>query len=116
MSHTRFNELKSFKGQRYTVEDDHKISEAYVFEFKFETKKHRLRNAPKNSGAPVGTEYHWLIGRAYLPQRVATQTGNLHCTVQYVVKEDANTYTTRMEGRKYKVYWRINPSGRTPGA
>lgn len=27
----------------------------------YQTKKLRARNAPKGSGAPVGTEYHWLI-------------------------------------------------------
>ena len=27
----------------------------------YQTNKRRARNAPKGSGAPVGTEYHWLI-------------------------------------------------------
>lgn len=27
----------------------------------YQTTKRRARNAPKGSGAPVGTEYHWLI-------------------------------------------------------
>ena len=29
---------------------------------KFEARKHRQRHAPEGSGAPAGTEYHWLIG------------------------------------------------------
>ena len=31
-------------------------------QIKFEARKHRQRHAPEGSGAPVGTEYHWLIG------------------------------------------------------
>ncbi|KAI6044004.1 hypothetical protein EDC04DRAFT_501655 [Pisolithus marmoratus] len=99
-SYTRFDELKSFKGQRYSgmaIGGTHRWTydggqwvetkeEPDLWKVKFEAKKHRNRNAPKGSGAPVGTQYHWLI-----------------VAHQYVVKEDANTYSTRMEGHKYKL-------------
>lgn len=99
-SYTRFDELKSFKGQRYSgmaIGGTHRWTydsgqwvetkeEPDLWKIKFEAKKHRNRTAPKGSGAPVGTEYHWLI-----------------VAHQHVVKEDANTYSTRMEGHKYKL-------------
>ncbi|KAH7887008.1 hypothetical protein F5I97DRAFT_1872293 [Phlebopus sp. FC_14] len=98
--HARFNELKSFKGKPYSGmaiggthhwtydsgQWDETKEEPDLWKIKFEAKKRRDRSAPKGSGAPVGTEYHWLI-----------------VAHQYVVKEDANTYSTRMEGRKYKL-------------
>ncbi|KAJ5397001.1 hypothetical protein N7509_005114 [Penicillium cosmopolitanum] len=52
----------------------------------YQTKKLRARNAPKGSGAPVGTEYHWLI------------VGH-----QHVRKLDANSYETHLTGSKYKL-------------
>lgn len=52
----------------------------------YKTAKRRAGKAPKNSGAPVGTEYNWLI--------VAHQR---------VEKLDANTYMTCMDGKKFKV-------------
>ncbi|KAJ5116152.1 hypothetical protein N7456_000500 [Penicillium angulare] len=52
----------------------------------YQTNKRRARNAPKGSGAPVGTEYHWLI------------IGH-----QHVRKVDANTYETHLTGSKYKL-------------
>ncbi|KAI6129533.1 hypothetical protein EV401DRAFT_746794 [Pisolithus croceorrhizus] len=98
--YARFDELKSFKGQRYSgmvIGGTHRWTydsgqwvetkeEPDLWKIKFEAKKHRNRTAPKGSGAPVGTEYHWLI-----------------VAHQHVVKEDANTYSTRMEGHKYKL-------------
>ncbi|KAI6019893.1 hypothetical protein F5J12DRAFT_493303 [Pisolithus orientalis] len=99
-SYTRFNEPKFFKGQRYsgmaiggthhwTYDSGQWVEtkeEPDLWKIKYEAKKHRNRTAPKGSGAPVGTEYHWII-----------------VAHQYVVKEDANTYSTRMEGHKYKL-------------
>lgn len=52
----------------------------------FTSHKHRLRKAPKGSGAETGSQYHWLI--------VADQ---------WVEKLDENTYTTVMEGKKFLV-------------
>ncbi|EXJ76327.1 uncharacterized protein A1O5_00835 [Cladophialophora psammophila CBS 110553] len=95
-----FNALKSFHGQMYTgmaIGGSHKWNydqgvwketkmEPDLWKVDFETTKRRARNAPKGSGAPVGTEYHWLI-----------------VAHQHVKKIDANTYTTHLVGSKYKL-------------
>ena len=52
----------------------------------YTTVKRRAGHAPDESGAPVGTEYNWLI--------VAHQR---------VDKLDANSYMTYLEGMKFKV-------------
>ncbi|KAL1997721.1 hypothetical protein VTN02DRAFT_968 [Thermoascus thermophilus] len=52
----------------------------------YRTTKHRTRRAPTGTGAPVGTQYHWLL-----------------IAHQYVEKLDANTYATRLSGTKYKL-------------
>ena len=52
----------------------------------YKTPKRRAGKAPEDSGAPVGTQYNWLI--------VAHQR---------VDKLDANSYSTCMEGKKFKV-------------
>ncbi|KAG8414381.1 hypothetical protein J3459_014768 [Metarhizium acridum] len=36
-------------------------AEPDLWKINYETKKRRARKAPERSGAPVGTEYHWLI-------------------------------------------------------
>lgn len=36
-------------------------TEPDLWKIDFETKKRRAKNAPENSGAAVGTEYHWLV-------------------------------------------------------
>ncbi|KIX98346.1 uncharacterized protein Z520_05647 [Fonsecaea multimorphosa CBS 102226] len=95
-----FNALKSFHGQMYTgmaIGGSHKWNydqgvwnetktEPDLWKIDFETTKRRARNAPKGSGAPVGTEYHWLI-----------------VAHQHVKKIDANTYSTHLVGSKYKL-------------
>jgi hypothetical protein len=48
--------------------------------------KRRAGKAPEGSGAAVGTEYHWYI-----------------LTHQMVKKLDANSYSTSMNGFKYKL-------------
>ncbi|KAK9235744.1 hypothetical protein V1525DRAFT_390155 [Lipomyces kononenkoae] len=95
-----YDELKSFKGQYYAgmaiggshtwnydpgVWKETKL-EPDLWKIDFQTTKRRDRKAPQGSGAPVGTEYHWLI-----------------VAHQYVRKEDANTYSTHMMGSKYKL-------------
>lgn len=60
----------------------------------FTATKKRHTSAPLDSGAPVGTEYHWLL-----------------ITDQVVRKKNADEYETVMTGEKYKVghkrpYWR----------
>lgn len=56
------------------------------WEFTYGVSKRRAGNAPKGSGVPVGTEYHWYI-----------------LADQNVKKLDANNYTTSMIGLKYKL-------------
>lgn len=70
-----YNALKTFNGQVYSgmaIGGSHKWNydqgvwtetktEPDLWRIDFQTNKRRARNAPKNSGAPVGTEYHWLI-------------------------------------------------------
>jgi hypothetical protein len=56
------------------------------WEFTYATNKRRAWQAPEGSGVPVGTEYHWYL-----------------LAHQNVRKLDANSYTTLMEGLKYKL-------------
>jgi hypothetical protein len=56
------------------------------WEFTYVTNKRRAWQAPEGSGVPVGTEYHWYL-----------------LAHQNVRKPDANSYTTSMEGLKYKL-------------
>jgi hypothetical protein len=52
----------------------------------FEVTKRRAGKAPEGSGVPVGTEYHWYI-----------------LAHQMVKKLDANSYSTSMNGLKFKL-------------
>ncbi|KAJ5377173.1 uncharacterized protein N7496_004582 [Penicillium cataractarum] len=95
-----YNALKAHKGQLYSgmaVGGSHTWNydpgvwketkeEPDLWRIDYQTNKRRMRNAPKGSGAPVGTEYHWLI------------VGH-----QHVRKIDANTYETHLTGAKYKL-------------
>ncbi|KAL4800691.1 hypothetical protein BDV19DRAFT_351958 [Aspergillus venezuelensis] len=95
-----YNALKSYNGKYYsgmTVGGSHTWNydqgvwketkeEPDLWKIDYRTSKRRARNAPAGSGAPVGTEYHWLI------------VGH-----QHVKKVDANTYETHLEGSKYKL-------------
>lgn len=70
-----YNALKSFNGQVYSgmaVGGSHTWNydqgvwketkaEPDLWKIDYETTKRRAKKAPKGSGAPVGTEYHWLI-------------------------------------------------------
>lgn len=70
-----YNAMKSYKGQYYSgmaVGGSHTWNydpgvwketkeEPDLWRIDYRTNKRRARNAPKGSGAPVGTEYHWLI-------------------------------------------------------
>lgn len=56
------------------------------WEISYQTTKRRAAQAPEKSGAPVGTEYNWLI-----------------VSHQRVDKLDANSYMTCMEGKKFKI-------------
>lgn len=96
----KYNKLKKYKGKRYSgmkVGGRHKWyydkgewkerkKTPEEWEIFYQTKKRRAGKAPKGSGAPVGTGYNWLV--------VAHQR---------VDKLDANSYMTRLDGRKFKV-------------
>lgn len=70
-----YNALKSFNGQIYSgmaIGGSHTWNydqgvwketkeEPDLWKIDFKTTKRRARNAPKGSGAPVGTVYHWFI-------------------------------------------------------
>lgn len=70
-----YNALKSHEGQLYSgmaIGGSHTWNydpgvwketkeEPDRWRIDYQTNKRRARNAPKGSGAPVGTEYHWLI-------------------------------------------------------
>ncbi|KAL1989047.1 hypothetical protein VTN96DRAFT_5810 [Rasamsonia emersonii] len=95
-----YNALKTFKGQVYSgmaVGGSHTWNydqgvwketkeEPDLWRIDYKTAKRRVRKAPRGSGAPVGTGYHWLI-----------------VAHQYVTKLDANTYDTHLVGSKYKL-------------
>lgn len=95
-----YNEFKEFAGQKYTgmrVGRSHKWNYEEgewketkitpdLWQFNYNVKKRRKGKAPEGSGVPVGTEYHWYIAAH-----------------QNVRKLDANTYSTAMQGYKYKV-------------
>lgn len=95
-----YNKYKLFHGKQYTgmkvgrslkwhydkgVWTDKKVTpEKWLINF--EVKKRRAGKAPEGSGVPVGTEYHWYI-----------------LAHQLVKKLDANTYSTSMNGVKFKL-------------
>jgi hypothetical protein len=95
-----YDEFKKFGQQQYTgmkVGRSHKWyydkgewKEKKVtpdeWEFTYAVTKRRAGRAPKGSGVPVGTEYHWYI------------VGH-----QNVRKLNANDYSTAMTGVKFKV-------------
>jgi hypothetical protein len=70
-----YNMLKSYKGQAYSgmaVGGSHiwkydqgvwkeTKEEPDLWKIDYRATKRRIRKAPKGSGAPLGTEYHWFI-------------------------------------------------------
>jgi hypothetical protein len=99
-SYNQYNECKDFEGKKYTGMRVGGIHQWYYdkgewkekkiapdkWEFTYATNKRRAWQAPEGSGVPVGTEYHWYL-----------------LAHQNVRKLDANSYTTSMEGLKYKL-------------
>lgn len=89
-----YNELKTFKGQIYSgmaVGGSHTWNydqgvwhetkeEPDFWKIDYKATKRRTRNAPKGSGAPVGTEYHWLI----VAHQVSKQEGYPACHKQFI--------------------------------
>jgi hypothetical protein len=103
-----YEAVKEFKGRKYTgmrVGSSHswyyrqgEWEETKVapdrWQFRYTVNKKRKWNAPEESGAPVGTEYHWYI-----------------LAHQKVRKLDANEYATSMTGVKYKLAHRRAATG-----
>ncbi len=95
-----YNAFKDYKGQFYTgmkVGRSHKWNydkgiwkETKItperWELVYDVIKRRAGHAPKGSGVPVGTAYHWFI-----------------LSHQYVEKLNADDYTTSMIGLKFKL-------------
>jgi len=95
-----YNRFKTFEGKQYTgakvgrkqkwYYDKGEWKEQKVtpdkWEIHYAVTKRRAGHAPKGSGVPVGTEYHWYI-----------------LAHQMVKKLNADDYSTEMTGIKYKV-------------
>jgi hypothetical protein len=112
-----YNRYKKFGGKQYTgmtIGRTHhwyydrsdwkeKKVEPDKWEFTYSTTKRRAGKAPDESGAPVGTGYHWFI-----------------LAHQFVDKLDANDYSTQMVGLKFKLAhkraadqkWNASPGAR----
>jgi hypothetical protein len=107
-SENSYDRYKEYKGQQYTgmaigrthhwYYDKSDWKEKKVtpdkWEFTYSTTKRRAGRAPEESGAPVGTGYHWFI-----------------LAHQYVEKLNANDYSTQMVGLKYKLAHKRAASG-----
>jgi hypothetical protein len=104
----KYDELKKYENQVYSgmkVGGEHywNYNDGKWYEIKnspdkwkftFNCIKNRAYDAPPNSGAQVGTKYHWFI--------IADQIAE---------KLNANSYMTTMKGVKYKIghkreYWK----------
>jgi hypothetical protein len=95
-----YNEFKQFEGQLYTgmkigrshkwYYDQGEWKETKVtpdlWTISYAVTKRRAGKAPEGSGVPLGTEYHWYI-----------------MAHQNVRKLDANSYTTALNGLKFKL-------------
>jgi hypothetical protein len=95
-----YNQFKEFNGQQYTGMQVGRSHKWYydkgewketkitpdLWEISYAVTKRRKGKAPKGSGVPVGTGYHWYI-----------------ISHQKVVKLNANDYSTEMTGLKYKL-------------
>ena len=95
-----YNEFKQFEGQQYSgmkvgrshnwYYDKGEWKETKItpdlWEINYAVVKRRKGKAPKGSGVPVGTGYHWYI-----------------LAHQNVTKLNANDYTTSMTGLKFKL-------------
>jgi hypothetical protein len=95
-----YNRYKYFNGKQYTgmaVGRSHKwyydkgiwldkklTPDKWIINF--EVTKRRAGHAPEGSGVPVGTEYHWFV-----------------LAHQMVKKLNANDYSTKMNGFKFKI-------------
>jgi len=95
-----YNKFKEFEGKQYSGMKVGRSHKWYydkgewkekkitpdLWEISYSVTKRRAGKAPKGSGVPVGTEYHWYI-----------------ISHQNVKKLNADDYTTSMSGLKYKL-------------
>lgn len=104
-----YNQFKVYQGRQYTgmavgrshkwyydqgIWLDKKITpEKWLINF--EVTKRRAGKAPEGSGVPVGTEYHWYI-----------------LAHQMVKKLDANSYSTALNGLKFKLAHKRSDKGK----
>jgi hypothetical protein len=104
-----YNRYKFYQGKQYTgmaigrshkwyydqgIWLDKKITpEKWLINY--EVTKRRAGKAPKGSGVPVGTEYHWYI-----------------LAHQKVKKLDANSYSTALNGLKFKLAHKRTDKGK----
>jgi len=98
--HSSYDEYKTYNGKQYTgmrVGGSHKWNydagdwietkiTPDLWRISYAVTKRRAGKAPKGSGVPVGTGYHWYI-----------------LAHQEVTKLNANDYTTELTGMKYKL-------------
>jgi hypothetical protein len=95
-----YNDFKEHEGQRYTGMKIGRSHKWYydkgewretkitpdLWQITYAVTKRRAGHAPKGSGVPVGTEYHWYV-----------------LAHQNTTKRTANDYTTSMTGLKFKI-------------
>jgi len=95
-----YNKFKEFEGKQYTGMKVGRSHKWYydkgewkekkitpdLWEISYSVTKRRAGKAPKGSGVPIGTEYHWYI-----------------ISHQNVKKLNEDDYTTSMSGLKYKL-------------
>lgn len=95
-----YDNLKKFHGKTYTgmlvgqshhwIYNDGRWNEKKIspneWQVSFNSVKTRTHAAPMNSGAKIGTKYHWYI----IADQIAT-------------KLDANSYLTKLKGTKFKI-------------
>src|SRR5438477_5070030 len=104
-----YNKFKRFEGKQYSGMKIGRSHKWYydkgewkekkitpdLWEISYSVTKRRAGKAPKGSGVPVGTEYHWYI-----------------LSHQNVKKLNADDYTTSMSGLKYKLAHKRAGSGK----
>lgn len=112
-----YNKFKTFGGKQYTGMAIGRSHKWYydkgtwkekkitpdMWDIHYAVTKRRAGKAPEGSGAAVGTEYHWYI-----------------LADQHVKKLDANSYTTELDGLKFKLAhmradtekWSLSEKGR----
>ena len=104
-----YNQYKLYQGKQYTgmaVGRSHKwyydkgtwidkkiTPDKWIISY--EVTKRRAGKAPEGSGVPVGTEYHWYI-----------------LAHQMVKKLDANSYSTSLNGLKFKLAHKRKEKGK----